>query len=69
MQNWSQDRRAQRELGGPRKLLDSIMELEADIADYEAKDISVFFADISLANEDISAFCFQAFLLLSAFRI
>ena len=36
VQNWSQDRRAQRELGAPRKLLDSIMELEADIADYEA---------------------------------
>ena len=36
VQNWSQDRGAQRETGEPRKLLDSIMMLEADIADYEA---------------------------------
>ena len=36
VQSWSQDRGARHELGAPRKLLDAIMELEADIADYEA---------------------------------
>ena len=35
VQNWSQDRGAKQELGRPRKLLDAIMMLEADIADFE----------------------------------
>ena len=35
VQNWSQDRGAKQELGRPRKLLDAIMILEADIADFE----------------------------------
>ena len=35
VQNWSQDRGAQRELGRPRKLLEALMILETDCADYE----------------------------------